>query len=632
MSSNSKTRLAEIEEKRRRLDELRAANRKRQENGKLTTASSTTNFDDIIEELGLTTTLKKPEKVEDEEPIVVESLEDKLSKLKIDPQKKISIEGTTRELYSKEIQTMDMSNDQLNKSDKDLPELQQRPTSQSSFWVSEMYRMTYSDGEMSIDENTSMSRDHSLRKRRLSQQNYKRILRNFSEQSSKENINGHDHNYDNKYLTEEERTDVENSDAYSQFLTRNSKICERILCQNSERDIITNFDLDYMKKKTIDVDTDEMLEEKRRFHFEEGGERFPTSLAISPHYPELLMVSHYKTNDNANKLPKDEFDDEGLVLLWNTKFSSKLPESQLSCESWVSSACFSKFHSSYVIGGTQAGTIVIWDVRASRQPVMRTNFLVGHTKMVIYLDVVGRGNSNNIISVGKDGRLCTWNIKKLKSPTEILDLTDKKLTPIVNPNCFTFFAHNTKNFLLGTVESSIYSGSCTGLKAGLNKSFQSFNPIQCLAMQQAIDGNNYNMTSNENYFLSSATSNVIDLWNTKDSKPFHRFLMEHRSIVNDIQWSPVHPAVFATCNDEGVLKLWNLNENAYASLVTEQITDLPLTQVCFSGDGKQLTVGLHDGTIRIYGLNEIFYKKRSDDWIKFNNVMHEMSDGTSLML
>lgn len=82
------------------------------------------------------------------------------------------------------------------------------------------------------------------------------------------------------------------------------------------------------------------------------------------------------------------------------------------------SVAFSKFHPSYIIGGTYSGQLVLWDIRSGkRTPVQRSPLSSSaHTHPVYCLDVVGSQNAHNLISASTDGRICSWNIDMLSQP------------------------------------------------------------------------------------------------------------------------------------------------------------------------------------------------------------------------
>lgn len=91
-------------------------------------------------------------------------------------------------------------------------------------------------------------------------------------------------------------------------------------------------------------------------------------------------------------------------------------------QSAVMSVAFSKFHPSYIIGGTYSGQLVLWDIRSGkRTPVQRSPLSSSaHTHPVYCLDVVGTENAHNLISASNDGRLCSWNLDNLSQPQVLL--------------------------------------------------------------------------------------------------------------------------------------------------------------------------------------------------------------------
>jgi dynein intermediate chain len=86
------------------------------------------------------------------------------------------------------------------------------------------------------------------------------------------------------------------------------------------------------------------------------------------------------------------------------------------------SVAFSRFHPSYIIGGTYSGQLVLWDIRiGKRTPVQRSPLSSSsHTHPVYCLDVVGTENAHNLISASNDGRLCSWNLDNLSQPQVLL--------------------------------------------------------------------------------------------------------------------------------------------------------------------------------------------------------------------
>ena len=45
-----------------------------------------------------------------------------------------------------------------------------------------------------------------------------------------------------------------------------------------------------------------------------------------------------------------------------------------------------------------------------------------HTYPIYCLAVTGSQNSNNLVSISNDGRLCLWNLQMLTNPLKTIDL------------------------------------------------------------------------------------------------------------------------------------------------------------------------------------------------------------------
>lgn len=74
----------------------------------------------------------------------------------------------------------------------------------------------------------------------------------------------------------------------------------------------------------------------------------------------------------------------------------------------------------------------------------------------------------------------------------------------------------------------------------------------------------------KNLFLTSSLDWTVKLWNVHHlSEPIYEFYSPSCDYVSDVQWSPVHPAVFVTLTSTGKLNLWNL-----AKSVTEPVDSI----------------------------------------------------------
>ena len=415
-----------------------------------------------------------------------------------------------------------------------------------------------------------------------------------------------------KELSEEERGRVVESDEFLNFFMRNSKILEKALEQD---DIF--FEYGAIDKNNEHVETGEAYNLKREFYDEKLRNRIVTWLDWSPHYPELLLASYEDSS----------LDPDGIAVVWNAKFKTTTPEFIFNCSSWVTSCCFAKFHPNLVIGGTYSGQIVMWDNRSNkRTPIQRSSLSASsHTHPIYCVQVVGSQNAHNLISISNDGKLCSWTLDNMNTPQETIELQGKQSKQIAVTS-MGFRHGDVNNFVIGSEEGTIYTATRHGNKSGINDSYEGhYGPITGLSCHQAQGPIDYS-----NYFLTSSFDWTVKLWNLKESsKPLYSF--EHNSdYVYDVQWSPVHPAVFACADSTGRLDLWNLINDTEVPSASIVIDGVPaLNKIRWSQSGHQIAIGDDQGRINLFDLNEAYVSPRQDDWNKLCKVLKDLRENST---
>ena len=120
----------------------------------------------------------------------------------------------------------------------------------------------------------------------------------------------------------------------------------------------------------------------------------------SPKVSELLLVSYSKCTEYRYDEP------DGLVNIFSLNLKQR-PEISLTCQNEVTKAMFNPFNPNIVIGSTQSGYIVQWDIRAKTTPILNSILAKdGHNYPVYCLNMIGTKNANNIISISNDAKVC----------------------------------------------------------------------------------------------------------------------------------------------------------------------------------------------------------------------------------
>jgi len=353
-----------------------------------------------------------------------------------------------------------------------------------------------------------------------------------------------------------------------------------------------------------------------RYFFDEkwSKNRTVTSFDWSAQYPELLVASYNNNEDSPT-------DPDGVCLVWNMKFKKTTPEYILHCQSPITSVCFAKYHPNLIVGGTYSGQIVLWDNRSNkRTPIQRSPLSASaHTHPVYCVKVVGTQNSHNLITVSTDGKLCSWNLDMLSAPQDTMELNQQKQSKPVAVTSISFPSGNYNNFVIGSEEGAVYTACRHGSKAGILDSFEGhqgpITNVDCHDVQSQVDFSHL--------FLTSSIDWTVKLWSTKEKccKPLYSF--EHNNgYVYDVRWSPVHPALFATCDDMGRFDIWNLSNDTELPTASVTLDGSPaLNRLIWTPTGNQVALGDDTGKIWICDVGEV--SKDSIIYYKLVKVVHE---------
>lgn len=285
--------------------------------------------------------------------------------------------------------------------------------------------------------------------------------------------------------------------------------------------------------------------------------RIVTDIEWMSKHPDLLLVSYNKGERT------DLEEQDGLVNVWATTLRTR-PEITLVCQSEVTKVLSHPYRPNEVIGGTYAGYVVLWDIRAKRTPVLKSQLTSEtHSYPIYSLEMIGTEKANTIISVSNDGHFCSWPMEMFTSPQRFFDL--KHNTKEVCVTCMGFPQEESNDFYIGAEDNAIYCGQMHSTSAinkdgnGIIDIFQSHHaPVTSISLHPTpvtwSKGHEYS-----HIMLSSSMDWSIKLWNPKMGKYPIASFESSQDYVFDVKWSPVHPSVFASCDADGYLDLWDID-------------------------------------------------------------------------
>jgi len=351
----------------------------------------------------------------------------------------------------------------------------------------------------------------------------------------------------------------------------------------------------------------EKLANQYSFPDESSGEEFNSSRIVTdiewiPSQPDLLLVSY----DKGER--REDSEQEGLINIWSTSMRTK-PNISLIFQSEITKAISNPFNPNEIIGGTYAGYVVIWDIRAKKTPVQKSQLNgEGHSYPIYSLTVLGSDRTSNIVSVSGNGKLCVWPMGMLTSPQRALDL--KYNAKEVCVTCMEFPQNERNEFYVGAEDYLLYSAEIQTTvdigkeNPGVIDAYQSHNaPITSLSLHP-MQPNWYNSLEYQRLILTSSMDWTIKMWNPRTSKFPIALFESSQDYVFDVKWSPTHPSVFVSCDIEGYVDIWDLNTDMETPVLHHRKTPGAIHRLAWSPDGKRLATGGVNGLVHIYNTDK----------------------------
>ena len=205
-------------------------------------------------------------------------------------------------------------------------------------------------------------------------------------------------------LSEDQVNEQISSPSFSNFFNSASKKVERLLGAPLLSDLLVDDTIyynDIQTKRDASTSTetkDSFISAQVQFQLEKWTKnRDTTSLDWSPHHRGEILLASYghsssgstatknlSKNSNSASLVKSKTEmtgADGLAILWNLTMPNR-PEHVFTCGSPVLNAKFHPTEGSLVVGACYSGQIVVWDVRSGRLPVQRSLWnLLGGSNM-----------------------------------------------------------------------------------------------------------------------------------------------------------------------------------------------------------------------------------------------------------
>lgn len=420
-------------------------------------------------------------------------------------------------------------------------------------------------------------------------------------------IEDDDKKFEVKDMKPEAQVKVLKSDKFTDYFFNASKFVEKVLVKDETG-----------RKKTKTLPSNSIKEEfviSCPSHFKN---MTVNNLNWSYLVPEVFLSTYMSKEEEINISTEAD-----KIYVWNVNFIER-PEFELVSPQRIERAIFSPFSSELVIAGCQSGKICLYDLRAKKDPISKSSpSSESHRSSITGLEFVGGRNSNNLISVSEEGRLCVWTLQNLDTPLRKIDLH-----PVVNQNkpevdSFDFLIEpfalssilgDTSGAFIGGVDGNIYqcavlssSGNYQNAKTFLNVFKGHKSIVNCLHHNKAN-----NISSQlSSLMLSGSFDWSVKLWSVRENRLLYDF-KNHQDPITDVNWNPTHPAMFSSCDASGTVKVFNLLKNFDQPVHEFEVGDCVFNSK-WDSTGEKLAISDNNGNVLVKHFNREFFAYNQTD-------------------
>jgi len=121
--------------------------------------------------------------------------------------------------------------------------------------------------------------------------------------------------------------------------------------------------------------------------------------------------------------------------------------------------------------------------------------------------------------------------------------------------------------------------------------------------------------------LTSSLDWTIKLWYPKVRSDPLLTLEASQEYVYDVQWSPIHPSVFASCDGDGYVDVWDLNRDNEAPVARKHTGQKALNCLRWSIDGKKIITGDSDGVLNLWAVDKELSQQKNEDFSKLDKMI-----------
>ena len=192
-------------------------------------------------------------------------------------------------------------------------------------------------------------------------------------------------------------------------------------------------------------------------------------------------------------------------------------------------------------------------------------------------------------------------------------------------HCMDFPENDTDKFYVGSEDFNLYQCNLhSESKIHIETAMHGHHaPITAVNVHPGLSQNEKRAEMTD-LVLSSSLDWTVKLWNPKmRSTPLYSFEAS-QEYVYDVQWSPKHPGVFASCDYGGYVDVWNINQNKEAPIVRGQPNEKdpkPINCIKWAEDGRRMIVGDSNGYVTMLQVSQDLAQPSEEDFDQISSLV-----------
>lgn len=392
-------------------------------------------------------------------------------------------------------------------------------------------------------------------------------------------------------LENEKRQRILTSQTFNEYFSEASKFVEKIIGQEDDGQIITGQKKGKSGRPCVEVESEFMIDAP--LSFKTGT---INHLAWSPLIQECFLTV-YSEPIEGNVYDK--------MLIWNVNFKHR-PEFELNSNSKIQQAIFSPFNTEIIVAGMESGRIYVYDLRAKKEPVMKSGISQdSHRTQITGMQFIGTNNSSNLVSISEEGRMCIWPIAKFDTPRKVDLLYQEKKDNVEDyqfpsePLCISSVPGDISSVFIGCSDSRVYQcvTESTQLDQAPKYFTQVFSEHSAVVSSVHMSPLNANATELSGLMLTGSLDWTTKLWNPKSQKALATFELQ-KDAVSDVHWNHAETGLFATAGVDGMVAVYDLLADFENPRLTFDFGECVLNAK-WDGTGKLLAITDSQGRVNV---------------------------------